>query len=260
MYHICLPQCQIQLARREEIYPRRLFRPSGPSLRPERLRPLRAPSRRAVAGLNQRGDVAASDRRIDLERAGDDEPGLVGHRQRLQRVALEQARRPSSASVAGASALARKARENARLSRPRGGPPRRSGASRRRGRAICGGCRERPTRRRERKAQHRFRGVLAPVAMQVRSDPLSSAVAFVRNRSVPAPSGAARLVGGLRPSGSGASIQPARTRASRIMASACARVTSKPLRKPGFVVSPPSLARSSRRGRRSRSRRDPRAS
>ena len=88
MYHTCLPQCQTQLARRKEINPQNTF--CFTEARAQRVRPLLRAVWSAIAGLNHRGHVAGSNRRIDLEGASDDEPGLVGHRQRLQRVALEQ--------------------------------------------------------------------------------------------------------------------------------------------------------------------------
>ena len=63
---------------------------AGPSLARSALLPLGGPVARAVARLNQRRDVARLDGRIDLERAREDESGLVGHRQRLKRIALEK--------------------------------------------------------------------------------------------------------------------------------------------------------------------------
>ena len=63
---------------------------SGPSLARRAWTSLRRSVRRPVARLNQRDDRPGLDRRIDLERAGHDEAGLVGDRQRLQRVLLEE--------------------------------------------------------------------------------------------------------------------------------------------------------------------------
>ena len=92
------------------------------------LGPLGRPVGRAVAGLNERRDGAGLDRRIDLERAGDDEAGLVGHRQRLKRVALREARRPSR-RARPAPPPWRETRARSASSRPRGAPPRSSAAS-----------------------------------------------------------------------------------------------------------------------------------
>ena len=124
----------------------------------EGLGSLGGPVRRAVAGLNERRDAARRDRRVDLERSRDDKAGFVGDRQRLQRVALQQ-RVDRLGEPAGASALARNARENA-CSPPPDSRSRSSAASTRRGRAVCGGYRAQPSLGAKREAQHRLGGVL----------------------------------------------------------------------------------------------------
>ena len=65
MYHICPPQCQIQLARGEEIDPRR---PAQPRLRGRAAgrSSLCGPVGRAVAGVDEADDLARGDRRLDL--------------------------------------------------------------------------------------------------------------------------------------------------------------------------------------------------
>src|SRR5208337_3426288 len=92
---------------------------------------------------------------------------------------------------------------------------------------------------RERKTQHRLGSALGA---RYDAGPLRRAVIAMslRPQSVPSYSAGGCSVSAGSAAGSGASIQPARTRASRIIASACARVTPKLLRKPGFAVSPPS--------------------
>ncbi len=173
------------------------------------------------------------DRRIDLESAGDDEARLVRHRQRLQRVAFEQGVHRVG-EIGRASALARKARENAPLAAARRTAsalrlvqtPRPGSLRRMSGTTAPSG--------REREAQHRLGRTFGP---RRDAGPLRPAVVvarvliairrFLRPRQAASPSSCPASPSG---AGSGASIQPARTRASRIMASACARVTSKPAR------------------------------
>src|SRR5260370_5375187 len=88
MYHICPAQCQIQLARGEEIYSRDpLGRLAEAPL--EDALELARPVGRAVARMNQGDDIAAPDRRLDLGRARDDQSSLVDDRQELQRIALD---------------------------------------------------------------------------------------------------------------------------------------------------------------------------
>ena len=89
MYHICPPQCQIQLARRKEIDAHDSVRLRA-EFRAQGVDPLGRSVGRPVTGLNQRCDAASLDRRVDFERAGDDQACLVGDRQRLQRVTLEE--------------------------------------------------------------------------------------------------------------------------------------------------------------------------
>ena len=154
----------------------------SPKSRPQSLGPLLRALGSPVARLNERGHVAVPDRRIDLERARDDEPCLVGHRKRLQRVPLEQ-RVDGRRQLRGTSALARKARENARLSAAR-----RTASELSRVQTPRPGNLQRMSGTTEPSAEIAKRSIvsgapLAPDTMQVRSGPLSSRSVFVRNRS-----------------------------------------------------------------------------
>ena len=259
MYHICLPQCQIQLTGREEIDARRpsAARRRAGSAAPALAWPRRPPPRRDawIRAATPPSAIAES----TLNAPATTSPALLAI-DRDCSASRSRARPPRRRGRRGASALARK-RARTRPSPRRGAPPRRSGSSRRRGPAACGGCPGRPRR------PARAQSAASPPADPSPPSRCRSArtrrhrrARCVRNPSFPASVRPPRpLRGSASPSGAGvgASIQPARTRASRIMASACARVTSKPLEKARLRLRRP---RSSRRGRRWRSRRDPRAS
>ena len=138
MYHICLPQCQIQLARRKEIYSRTLRSrsPKTPLSEPVELLPAVA---RAVARMNERDELAGADRRLDLHRARHHEPRLVDEREKLERVLFEQPVdliRKRGIRLGGL----RNPLANACLAAARR-PSRGRAASKRRGPGACAGCR-----------------------------------------------------------------------------------------------------------------------
>ena len=162
MYHICLPQCQIQLARGEEIYGRHGSPAASPSRALSAFARFAAPSALRRSPAIRRGDVVVRDRRLDLEGAGNDKPRLVRHRQRLQRVALEQ---PVDlvGQIGRAPRPWRESRARKRLSRPPRPTASRLSPSRRRDRAACAGCRATTCALgRERKAQHRVGRAFLP--------------------------------------------------------------------------------------------------